>query len=98
MFAPELSYELEGDVLIHSLGRVPDDALALSLQEHGIEYRAAGDCRSPRAIEEAVLEGTLAARELVGAASVENASVSRPARTPPPRARRTGPPAPPRRP
>jgi pyruvate/2-oxoglutarate dehydrogenase complex dihydrolipoamide dehydrogenase (E3) component len=71
VFAPELTYELEGEVLIHSLGRAPEDELTVSLREHGIDCRAIGDCQSPRAIEEAVLEGTRAARELVAASSVK---------------------------
>jgi 2,4-dienoyl-CoA reductase-like NADH-dependent reductase (Old Yellow Enzyme family)/thioredoxin reductase len=65
VFAPDLSSKLEADVLIYSLGRVPDDELTLSLEASGITCRPAGDCLSPRGIEEAVLEGTLAARELV---------------------------------
>jgi pyruvate/2-oxoglutarate dehydrogenase complex dihydrolipoamide dehydrogenase (E3) component len=60
IFAPDLVTELETDALLVSLGRVPDDALLVDGEE-------AGDRRSPRGIEEAVLEGTLAARRAVPA-------------------------------
>jgi 2,4-dienoyl-CoA reductase-like NADH-dependent reductase (Old Yellow Enzyme family)/thioredoxin reductase len=56
------------DAVVVSLGRVPDDALARRLHAAGIEHRSAGDCRSPRGLEEAILEGTLAARPDRGAA------------------------------
>ena len=49
--------------LLLSLGRVPEDALFAQLRERGnLTVRAAGDCLSPRGLEEAILEGTLAAR------------------------------------
>jgi hypothetical protein len=63
IFAPELEHAIEADALLLSLGRVPEDALLARLREHGnLTVRAAGDCRSPRGLEEAILEGTLAAR------------------------------------
>jgi pyruvate/2-oxoglutarate dehydrogenase complex dihydrolipoamide dehydrogenase (E3) component len=63
IFAPELEHAIEADALLLSLGRVPEDALLAQLREHGnLTVRAAGDCRSPRGLEEAILEGTLAAR------------------------------------
>jgi len=65
VFAPELSKSIEAEVLILSLGRVPADSLPGSLTGAGIAHRKAGDCCSPRGIEEAVLEGTLAMRELL---------------------------------
>jgi 2,4-dienoyl-CoA reductase-like NADH-dependent reductase (Old Yellow Enzyme family)/thioredoxin reductase len=63
VFAPELRTEIAADALLVSLGRVPDDGLADALRSlAGFAVEEAGDCRSPRSIEEAVLEGTLAAR------------------------------------
>jgi 2,4-dienoyl-CoA reductase-like NADH-dependent reductase (Old Yellow Enzyme family)/thioredoxin reductase len=62
IFAPELETTIEADVLALSLGRVPNDELAVELREAGIQVLEAGDCQSPRSIEEAILEGTLAAR------------------------------------
>ena len=62
IFAPELETAIEADVLLLALGRVPEDALTAELD--GLAVETAGDCRSPRGIEEAVLEGTLAARVL----------------------------------
>jgi 2,4-dienoyl-CoA reductase-like NADH-dependent reductase (Old Yellow Enzyme family)/thioredoxin reductase len=64
IFAPELETVLEADVLALALGRVPNDALAEELRELDLRVLEAGDCQSPRSIEEAILEGTLAAREL----------------------------------
>ncbi|MEO9176425.1 MAG: FAD-dependent oxidoreductase [Gaiellales bacterium] len=60
IFAPELEIVIEADVLALSLGRVPNDELAEQLREAGITVVEAGDCQSPRSIEEAILEGTLA--------------------------------------
>ena len=63
VLAPELETELEADALVVALGRVPADDLAADLRERAVAHvEQAGDCRSPRGIEEAVLEGTLAAR------------------------------------
>jgi len=50
--------ELDADVLVLALGRVPVEVSA----PPGIPVERAGDCLSPRSLEEAVLEGTLAAR------------------------------------
>jgi 2,4-dienoyl-CoA reductase-like NADH-dependent reductase (Old Yellow Enzyme family) len=63
IFAPELETVIEADVLALSLGRVPNDDLAEELRGSGLRVLEAGDCQSPRSIEEAILEGTLAARE-----------------------------------
>jgi 2,4-dienoyl-CoA reductase-like NADH-dependent reductase (Old Yellow Enzyme family)/thioredoxin reductase len=68
IFAPELRTEIAADALLVALGRVPDDGLADALRARGgLVVEEAGDCRSPRGIEEAVLEGTLAARRAVPA-------------------------------
>jgi len=58
IFAPELVTEVDADGLVLALGRVP---LIVPAPE-GIPVEQAGDCLSPRSLEEAVLEGTLAAR------------------------------------
>src|SRR5215218_1678120 len=61
IFAPDLRTELAADALLVALGRVPDDGLAHALRARGdLVVEEAGDCRSPRGIEEAVLEGTSA--------------------------------------
>jgi pyruvate/2-oxoglutarate dehydrogenase complex dihydrolipoamide dehydrogenase (E3) component len=65
LFAPELETELVADTLILALGRVPADRLAPELRALGLTVEEAGDCRSPRSLEEATLEGTLAARRLL---------------------------------
>ena len=62
VFARELRLRLPADLLILAQGRIPDDALAPQLVEAGLRVEEAGDCLSPRSLEEAVLEGTLAAR------------------------------------
>ncbi len=63
IFAPELETVIEADVLALSLGRVPNDELAEALRDAGLEVVEAGDCQSPRSIEEAILEGTLSIYE-----------------------------------
>jgi 2,4-dienoyl-CoA reductase-like NADH-dependent reductase (Old Yellow Enzyme family) len=68
IFAPELETAIAAGSLALALGRVPEDALAGELRAAGLTVAEAGDCRSPRSIEEAVLEGTLAARTEVYAA------------------------------
>jgi 2,4-dienoyl-CoA reductase-like NADH-dependent reductase (Old Yellow Enzyme family)/thioredoxin reductase len=60
IFAPERERSLQADVLLLSLGRVPEDDLAAQLLARGIAIETAGDCASPRGLEEAILEGTLA--------------------------------------
>jgi hypothetical protein len=69
LFAPELERDLPADVLVLALGRVPDHGLARRLAERGLEVHEAGDCLGPRGIEEAILEGTLAARAAQGIAA-----------------------------
>jgi 2,4-dienoyl-CoA reductase-like NADH-dependent reductase (Old Yellow Enzyme family)/thioredoxin reductase len=62
VFAPELESTLRADTIVLALGRVPEDALAPTLRAAGINVEEAGDCLSPRGLEEAVLEGTRAAQ------------------------------------
>jgi 2,4-dienoyl-CoA reductase-like NADH-dependent reductase (Old Yellow Enzyme family)/thioredoxin reductase len=71
IFAPELEHVIETDALLLSLGRVPDDDLLARLRERDdLTVQAAGDCRSPRGLEEAILEGTLAARGPEGSQAI----------------------------
>jgi 2,4-dienoyl-CoA reductase-like NADH-dependent reductase (Old Yellow Enzyme family)/thioredoxin reductase len=65
VFAHELETEMRVDLLVLALGRVPDDGLAPRVRELGLTVDEAGDCLSPRSLEEAVLEGTLVARRLL---------------------------------
>jgi pyruvate/2-oxoglutarate dehydrogenase complex dihydrolipoamide dehydrogenase (E3) component len=64
VFAPELESVVEAETLVLSLGREPVDDLVSTLAALDVPVRAAGDCLSPRSAEEAILEGTLAAREV----------------------------------
>ena len=61
VFAPELELEVEADAVVLALGRVPVEVEP----PPGIPVERAGDCLSPRSLEEAVLEGTLAARRVL---------------------------------
>jgi len=64
VFAPELVETVRADAVVLALGRVPEDTPTAELAAHGVVVEEAGDCRSPRSLEEAVLEGTLAARNV----------------------------------
>jgi hypothetical protein len=64
VFATELIQEVRADAVVLAHGRVPEESVAAELAAHGIAVEQAGDCRSPRSLEEAVLEGTLAARNV----------------------------------
>ncbi len=61
-FAPEREVRATADLLVLALGRVPNDELAVDLRDAGYLVEEAGDCLGPRSLEEAVLEGVLAAR------------------------------------
>jgi 2,4-dienoyl-CoA reductase-like NADH-dependent reductase (Old Yellow Enzyme family)/thioredoxin reductase len=65
VFARELFAEVVADALVLALGRVPEDTLGPELAAAGLAVEEAGDCLSPRSLEEAVLEGTLAARRVL---------------------------------
>jgi 2,4-dienoyl-CoA reductase-like NADH-dependent reductase (Old Yellow Enzyme family) len=65
IFAPELETTLRADMLAIALGRVPVDQLATEFAARRTRFVEAGDCRSPRGLEEAILEGTLAASQMV---------------------------------
>ena len=62
VFAPELETTIAADTIVLALGRVPEDGLAPTLRAAGLRVEEAGDCLSPRGLEEAVLEGTRAAQ------------------------------------
>ena len=62
VFAPELETAIAADTIVLALGRVPEDGLAPTLRAAGLRVEEAGDCLSPRGLEEAVLEGTRAAQ------------------------------------
>lgn len=64
VFAPQVEREFECDLLVVAAGRVPEDGLAPELASLGVPVAEVGDCLSPRSLEEAILEGTLAARRL----------------------------------
>jgi len=66
VFAPDVTMEFEAQLLVVALGRVPADELAPALAARGLAVFEAGDCRAPRSLEEAILEGTLAARQAAG--------------------------------
>jgi 2,4-dienoyl-CoA reductase-like NADH-dependent reductase (Old Yellow Enzyme family)/thioredoxin reductase len=68
LFSPEIETELKADAVVLALGRVPVDELGPELRTLGIPVEEAGDCRSPRSLEEAIYEGTLASRRVAGAA------------------------------
>ncbi|MBS1842989.1 MAG: FAD-dependent oxidoreductase [Actinobacteria bacterium] len=62
IFAPERRTIFPAEAVVTALGRVPEDALARELHAAGIPHETAGDCRSPRGLEEAILEGTIRVR------------------------------------
>jgi 2,4-dienoyl-CoA reductase-like NADH-dependent reductase (Old Yellow Enzyme family)/thioredoxin reductase len=64
LFAPDLETTLAAELLVLALGRVPERGLAEELAARGVPVREVGDCLSPRSAEEAILEGTLAVRDL----------------------------------
>ncbi|HJS49249.1 MAG TPA: FAD-dependent oxidoreductase [Gaiellaceae bacterium] len=68
VFAPEVREHLPADLLVLAQGRVPEDELARDLLATGLRVEEAGDCLSPRSLEEAILEGTLAARAVLALA------------------------------
>jgi 2,4-dienoyl-CoA reductase-like NADH-dependent reductase (Old Yellow Enzyme family) len=63
IFARERTVAFAVDAVVTALGRVPEDDLARRLHAAGVPHETAGDCRSPRGLEEAILEGTLAVRQ-----------------------------------
>ncbi len=63
IFAPELQATTATDALLVSLGRIPEHGLVPQLRQHETAaVQTVGDCCSPRGLEEAILEGTIAVR------------------------------------
>jgi NADPH-dependent 2,4-dienoyl-CoA reductase/sulfur reductase-like enzyme len=60
IFAPERRTTFAVDAVVTALGRVPADGLSRALHSADVPHEVVGDCRSPRGLEEAILEGTLA--------------------------------------
>ncbi len=60
VFAPELTVAVEADAVVLAHGRVP----VTVEPPPRVRVESAGDCLSPRSLEEAILEGTLAARRV----------------------------------
>jgi 2,4-dienoyl-CoA reductase-like NADH-dependent reductase (Old Yellow Enzyme family)/thioredoxin reductase len=60
LFADDLRELIQADQVVVSQGRVPAASPFAELRERGMEVRRAGDCASPRSLEEAILEGTMA--------------------------------------
>ena len=60
LFADDLRELIHADHVVLAQGRVPAASPYAELRERGVDARRAGDCASPRSLEEAVLEGTLA--------------------------------------
>jgi len=64
VFARERHEYVEADLLVLAQGRIPVDDLAPSLRALGLVVEEVGDCLSPRSLEEATLEASLAVRRL----------------------------------
>jgi hypothetical protein len=60
LFADDVRELIPADHAVLAQGRVPAASPSAGLREHGLEVRTAGDCASPRSLEEATLEGTMA--------------------------------------
>ena len=74
VFARDAEVELPTDVLVLALGRVPADELAPELVSLRVAVEEVGDCLGPRSLEEAILEGTLAARRVGQPTTVRSSS------------------------
>jgi pyruvate/2-oxoglutarate dehydrogenase complex dihydrolipoamide dehydrogenase (E3) component len=64
VFARELHERFEADLLVLAQGRVPVNVLAEPLRERGLVVEEIGDSLSPRSLEEATLEASLAVQRL----------------------------------
>jgi 2,4-dienoyl-CoA reductase-like NADH-dependent reductase (Old Yellow Enzyme family)/thioredoxin reductase len=60
LFAGHLRELIPADHVVLAQGRVPAASPFPELRELGLDVRRAGDCASPRSLEEAILEGTMA--------------------------------------
>src|SRR5262249_33199018 len=64
-FAPGRAMTFPAHLLVIPRGGVRDDELSAPRAATGARVETAGDCCSPRSLEEAVLEGTLAAQRVI---------------------------------
>jgi 2,4-dienoyl-CoA reductase-like NADH-dependent reductase (Old Yellow Enzyme family)/thioredoxin reductase len=69
LFADDLREVIHADRVVLAQGRVPAPSPAARLREFGLNARMAGDCASPRTLEEAILEGTMHVVDWAGAAA-----------------------------
>jgi 2,4-dienoyl-CoA reductase-like NADH-dependent reductase (Old Yellow Enzyme family)/thioredoxin reductase len=60
LFAGDVHELIHADHVVLAQGRVPAASPSTGLHDLGFEVRRAGDCASPRSLEEAILEGTMA--------------------------------------
>jgi pyruvate/2-oxoglutarate dehydrogenase complex dihydrolipoamide dehydrogenase (E3) component len=63
LFDEGLREVVPADTVVLAPGRVPAPSPTRELRALGLEVRRVGDCESPRSLEEAILEGTLAVAE-----------------------------------
>jgi pyruvate/2-oxoglutarate dehydrogenase complex dihydrolipoamide dehydrogenase (E3) component len=64
VFAREQQEHVDADLLVLAHGRVPVNELAQSLRALALTVEEIGDCLSPRSLEEATLEASLAVHRL----------------------------------
>jgi 2,4-dienoyl-CoA reductase-like NADH-dependent reductase (Old Yellow Enzyme family)/thioredoxin reductase len=60
LFAGDVREMIPADHVVLAQGRVPAASPSAGLRELGLEVHRVGDCASPRSLEEAILEGTMA--------------------------------------
>ena len=60
LFAGDVRELIHADHVVLAQGRVPAPSPAAELRRLGLEVHRVGDCASPRSLEEAILEGTMA--------------------------------------
>jgi NADPH-dependent 2,4-dienoyl-CoA reductase/sulfur reductase-like enzyme len=60
LFAADVRELIPADQVVLAQGRVPAPSPSAELRELGFDVRRVGDCASPRSLEEAILEGTMA--------------------------------------
>jgi 2,4-dienoyl-CoA reductase-like NADH-dependent reductase (Old Yellow Enzyme family)/thioredoxin reductase len=60
LFADDVRELIPADQVVLAQGRVPAASPYTELRRLGLQVRRAGDCASPRSLEEAILEGTMA--------------------------------------